>query len=143
MNKKIKVMNRKGVGPGIVGWELAYVVLAVLFLVGMVYFVSGYKDKATIWEDFYAKEIVKVVDLAEPGDEVYLDVTKATKLAKKSGKSFSEIFIFDNAVGKVTVSLRQNSGKSFNYFNNVTVFEPKIELNSGGAEVNRLHFFVK
>ena len=100
----------------------------------------SFQDGASVWEEFYAKEIAKIVDEAEPGTEINLDVTKLTEIAFGNGKSTNEIFLFNNLNNEIVVSLTRGSGTAFNFFNDVDVVEWKVELISGGAETNRLHF---
>jgi len=135
------IMNRKGVGE-ILTNNLIYIILFLVFFMLMFYFVVGFQDGASVWEEFYAKEIVKVINEAEPGTEIYLDVTGLTKIAFKNGKSRNEIIYFNNVQNQVIVSLTSKSGTSFNFFNDVDLIEPEIELLSGGAETNRLYFKV-
>ena len=88
------------------------------------------------------KEIVRIIDTAEPGQEVYLDVTLATTIAFKNEKGKSEIFNFDNEGNSVTVSLTRFGSTRFSYFNDVDIVDWRLEVPSrgAGAEVNRLYF---
>jgi len=60
-----------------------------------------------------------------------------------NGKKKEEIFIFDNINNEVIVSLRQGTGASFSFFNEVDVVESRVELVSGSANTNRLYFKIK
>jgi|TARA_Y100000310_G_C20686661_1_gene819435 hypothetical protein len=119
------------------------IVIPLLFFSLMIYFATGYQDGAAVWEEFYAKEIVNIVNGAEPGTEIYLDITQLTKIALKNGKSKNEIIRFNNLNNKIIVSLTQKSGTSFEYFNDVDIVDSEIILVSGGAEMNRLYFMIK
>ena len=134
-------MNKRGTGE-ILTNNLIYIILFLVFFMLMFYFVVGFQDGSSVWEEFYAKEIVKIVNEAEPGTEIYLDVTALTKIAFKHGKSRNEIITFNNLQNSVIVSLTSKSGTSFNFFNDVDIVEPSIKLISGGKETNRLYFKV-
>jgi hypothetical protein len=107
----------------------------------MIAFVYSKMNGAAIWEDYYAKEVVSVVDLAKPGDVIILDVQKATLLAQKNKiKNFEDIFQFDNIKNEVCVKLSVGRASCFNFFNDVNV---GIESNNKWIQydypVNRLH----
>ncbi|MCH7567873.1 MAG: hypothetical protein IIA87_00455 [Nanoarchaeota archaeon] len=137
-------MNKRGesAGDNILFNNLIYMILFILFFLGMFYYVLGFQNGAALLEDFYAKEISRMINAAELGTEteVSLDVTKATEIAFKKGVRRSDIFNFDNVNNKVIVSLRLNGGTSFNFFNDVDVVDWDIKLVSGGIETNRLYF---
>jgi len=134
-------MNKRGnVGDNPLMNNTMYFIIFIVFLSLSAGFIYSQKDGVLVWEDFYAKEIARVVDVSSPGTEVFLDVTKATEIAKKKGQNFDSIFSFDNENNRVIVSLRSGSGKSFGFFNNVNVSEWRLDLVSGGAETNRLYF---
>lgn len=121
-----------------------YTLLAVIFFVTLYLFVASYQRDAFLWESFYAQEIGLVINSAQPGDEFYIDVTKATAIAQKSGKvSMSDIFTFDNVNHEVRVSLRPGSVTRFSFFNDVAVIDYDLELVSGAADVNRLYFKIE
>ena len=108
----------------------------------MFYYITGYQNGDYIYEDAYAKKIARIIDSAEPGEEVSLDVTKLTEIAIKNGKGLSGIFVFDNLNNKVIVSLRQGAGTSFSYFRDLDVIDLRLENPSPvtGATTNRLYF---
>ncbi len=139
-------MNRRGVlDEDILSWEVAYLVLFVIFFIGMFYYVTSFQQGAAYWEDFYAKEFSRIVNTASPGDIILLDVTKATKIAHKTGKVDPQhsLFLVDNVNKRISVSLSPGSVSSYAYFSNVTIIEPRIEQVSGGTETNRLSFKIE
>lgn len=137
-------MNKKGnAGDNLLLWYVAYIILGVIFFSMTYYWVYSYSGGAALMEDFYAKEIVRVLNDAAPGQEVYLDVSPATKIAFKNGLKEQNIFFFDNVKHSVGVSLTPKSGTVYPYFNDVIVRQDyKVELISGGTNTNRLHFFI-
>lgn len=129
-------------GDGGLRAELGYIILAILVLASLLFFVSSAKDNVGYWEEFYVREVVKVINLAEPGQEIYLDVTKASEIAFKKGRERDKMFVFDNERNEVSVSLKPNSGKSLRFFSDVKIVDYKVERASGGAETDRLYFVV-
>ena len=123
--------KRRETGTDILEGNVVYIILFVLFFGGMVYYIWGYQDGVVLWEDFYAKEIARLVNNAEPGREYIFDVTKATKIAKRNGyDSTSDIIKFDNRNNLVIVSLNRNDGKGagFPFYNDVDVVEWRVEF---------------
>ena len=138
-------MNRKGTFNNQLTWNIAYLILFILFFSGMLFFVLRYQNGAAIWEEFYAVEIAKIIDTAEPGQEVYLDVSEGTNIALKSGmlrEDLNEIIKIDNINNKVIVKLHPNFGTVYRYFSDVDVIDWKIEQVSGQIDKNRFTFRV-
>ena len=119
-----------------------YILIVVVFFIITMLYVTAFQDGAVALEDFYAKQIVKIIDLSAPGEEVYLDISKATKVALRRGQSFSNIFQFDNVNNVISVSLAPGRATSFPFFNDVDIVEWRIESPSPGAGpiTNRLYF---
>ena len=140
-------MNKKA-GVGEVLWDNAiYLILAVLFFMGMFWFVQSQREGAGIWEDFYAKEMVKVINMAEPGDEVTINIDKAVQIANKwKLNSYSRIFDFDNLKNQVCIMLNNGNKKTcYRYFNDVDIGELDLRIGRGKAAESELYFkvFVK
>jgi hypothetical protein len=134
-------MNKRGdVSDNILTENVIYIVLFIVFFIGMFYYVVSFQDGATIWEDFYAKEIARIIDGAEPGTEVFLDVSRGAQIAQRKGQLFSNMIIIDNVENKIKVSLRPNRGRTYRYYNKVDIVQPRIELVSGSDDTNRLYF---
>jgi len=133
-------MNKKAVGIDFLGWNFIYIVLEIIFFILILYWVVGFQDSAALWEDFYVKEITRLINTAEPGQEVFLDVSPATRIAFSNGVGKSDLFNFNNVNNFVTVKLTPNRGSSFSFFNDVDIVDWDVRLVSGGAETNRLYF---
>lgn len=129
----------KKFGESHVFWDnFIYIVFTVLFFIFLFQFVTGYRNGASLWEDLYAKEIATVINRAEPGSEIKLDISRLTSVAAKTGKDLKDVVVINNVDNSVTVSLRNGAGMRYNFFNDVDIIEPRIELSSGGATVNQL-----
>ena len=135
-------MNTKGQFNNQLSVTMLYLIIFVLFFVGMLFFINRYQNGASLWEEFYAKNIVGVIDSANVGDEIYLDVTKATEIAIKSGVDKNEIFSFDNLNNKLIVKLSPDGGTSFKFFKDVDIVNWSLEFVSGDAKTNRLKFSI-
>lgn len=111
-------------------WDNAiYVILAIIFFSMVLYFLRNHMFQASFYENYYSKEISKVVNLAKPGDEITLDVQKATEIAQKQSLgSFSEIFQFDNVNNGVCVKLSTGRKKCYSYFNDVDIKDYELRL---------------
>jgi len=122
-------MNKKAsIGEQIMD-NVIYLLLAVIFLAGMYLFVSSQENGAAAWEEFYAKEISKVMNLAKPGDEIVLDVHKGTVIAKRNKVDMrSETFDFNNERKEVCVKFNRGKKSCYSYFNDVNVSSWKVEL---------------
>jgi len=137
------MMNKKAVEGELMFEYVIFIVVILLFVAGMFAVVNNYRNGGQVWTDFYAKEIVKVIDNARPGDEISLDVYKATEIAKKNEQSLSAIFSFNNINNEVCVKLGEKRG-CYSYFNEVDIINPEIKLAvpsvSEKRYVNMLHF---
>ena len=141
MNKKAKMSTLMK--------NLIYSIVLIIFFAGML-LVANKANGASVWEDYYAKEVAKAINAAEPGDNLMLDVQGATEIAKKNKISnFEEIFSFDNFRNEVCVKLSRGMASCYNYFNevNVAITSPGnkwvyLAEPIDGETVNRLHFSV-
>jgi hypothetical protein len=114
------------------------IILMVIFSAFLFVFVGQQKNGAGIWEDVYAKEIAQIINLAEPGDEISIDVHYATEVAKKNKvQDLKSVIKFDNETKEVVVKLRKFGETRFSYFNNVEIVNSRIEL---GIPTNVLKF---
>ncbi len=135
-------MNRRGgAGDNVLTWNVSYFILGIAFFVLAFWWIVGLQDGIGRWEDFYAKELAGVIDNARAEQDVWIDVTPATRVGLKNGKSLSEMFVFDNEENSVGVSLSTHSSTRYYFFNNVKVVDVRVEVPSGdNALTSRLHF---
>jgi hypothetical protein len=124
--------------------NVIYIVLLVLFLAIVFPFVQAQRQGASHWEEFYCQEISKIINFAEPGDLITLDVHDATVIAQKNGVSNFErdSFRFDSERREVCVSLSFGRKTCYSYFNNVGIVGERIELGVSSSEGNLLIFRV-
>lgn len=132
-------MNKKAALGDIILDNAVYLIFIVLNLVGMIYFIASYQGGASVWENYYVKEIVKIIDFAEPGDSVCLDVHKATEIAKSNNvRSFSEIFTLNNIENEFCVKLSKGRKTCFTYFNEIDITNIQLKL-AEGVDRNKEH----
>ncbi len=128
-------MDKKGGMNELVMNNIIYLIFIALFVISLGAFVFNQVDGAAVWEDYYAKEITKVINLASPGDEIVLDVHRGTEIGRGNGvESFNDMFRIDNGDNEVCVRLSSTRRTCYNYFNDVDV-EWELRL---GVPVNLL-----
>lgn len=140
----LKMNKRAEIGDVLMD-PVIYIILVVVFTAMMFYFVSQYNGAGALWEDYYAKEIVKVVNFANVGDKIQIDVHRATEVAKANNvRSFSEIFKVDNKNNEICVKLNRGRKTCYSYFNDVDIVNLELKLlggrNEKNEEVNVLSF---
>jgi hypothetical protein len=123
--------------------NVMYLIILGVFLAMISLFLWSRANSAYIWEDFYAKELSRIVSAGSSGDVYRLDVQKATTIAKRNGlniKEASTLFIFNAQKNEVCVKLSNGEGKCHPYLSSLAVTEEKIEL---AAPTNFLSFELK
>jgi hypothetical protein len=135
-------MNKRG-DTNIIMDNLIYLVIFIAFFLMMFWFVGSYSNGSAFYEDFYAKEISRIINSASPGMEFKIDVTPIAVAAFKNKKPLKDIVSIDNVNNKVIISSRSNTGTSFSFFKDVDIVDYYIESPSGGAETTRFIFKVK
>lgn len=132
-------MNKRAALGDILMDNIIFLILLVLFISVMTASVIQQRDGVVIWEQYYAAELVEIINFAEPGDEIIIDVHKATVIAKGNEVEFREIYEFDNVKKRVGVKLSRGRKTYYSYFNDVSIVEDTIEL---AVPINVLKFKV-
>lgn len=118
-----------------------YIILAVIFTIGMFMFVWQQANGAAVWEQYYVSEIGRVINMAQPGDNINLDVQKATEIAERNRvKNFNDIFSFRNSKNEFCARLSAGRETCIKYYNNVDIVNVEMKL---GVPKNVLHFEVR
>lgn len=133
-------MNGRGESELLRTKNLIPIITVLLFFIGALYWVSSYRNHAAFWEDFYAKEIARQIDLADKGTILEIDVTRALSVAERSKKDPRSLFSIDNNDNRVIVSLREGGGRSYRFFNTADVVNENVQLLSGrgASPINHL-----
>jgi len=135
-------MERRG-DTNLIMTNIIYLLLFIFFFMVMFWFVNSYSDRSAFYEDFYSKEIVSIINKAEPGMEIKIDVSRVAVIAFKKTKPIEDIIYVDNVNNQIIVSSRLNAGTSFGFFNDVDIVEWKTEGPSGRPENTQFMFKVK
>lgn len=105
-----------------------FIILNLIFFVGMLYMVNDAGSRSFIFEQSYAKEIALIIDNAKPETVVLLDVSEMVAFANDKKIPLDNIFNVDNEKNLVRVGLSVQTGYSFKYFTDADV-ELKLEGN--------------
>lgn len=121
--------------------NLIYILIAVAFIATLSIFVWDQMGGASVWADYYSKEISRIINSAEPGQTITLDIHKATEIAHSNQITrLKEVIQFDNPASQVCVKLSQNRKSCYYYFNNVDIVEPEMII---GRPINLIKFHVR
>lgn len=114
--------------------NIIFIVLNLAFLMILVLFLFSKTGGAAVLEEKYAKQIALIVDSAEPGMTISLNMEDAIKKAQKEKWDLNDmVSIQDNIV---TFQLREKGGYSYSFFNDVEV---NANLNTTN---NQAYYFV-
>ena len=126
----IKLTGKRG---NILTQNFIFIILNLIFLSILVIFLFSKTGGAAVLEERYAKQIALMLDSAEPGMVISLNMKDAIKIAKKEGRNLDNevILIQDNIV---TVQLRGKGSYSYSFFNNLNLPQESIYLNKSSGE---------
>ena len=106
--------NRKG---NILTENIIFIILNLIFILILIIFLFSKTESGAILEEKYAKQIALVLDAAEPGMTINLEMEDAIDIAKKENRDLGSIVsIKDNVV---VVKLKEKGGYSYSFFNNL------------------------
>lgn len=123
--------------------NLIHIIIFAMFFSIMFWGISSYSNGSALLEDIYAKEIVRVINTAEPGMSFKIDISKIAAVANKNGKNFADIVYIDNVQNEVRVSSRLNTGTAYKFFNEVDIVNFRVEAVSGDSLGTKFIFEVK
>ncbi len=135
-------MNKKG-DTTILMDTIQHLVIFILFFAIMFWFVLSYSNGSAFMEDFYAKEIIMLINNAVPGQKLAIDVTKLAGVAIKNGKPVRDIISVDNVNNRIITSTRLNAGTSFVFVNDVDIIYRPVELLSGSSKTSQFIFEIR
>ncbi|MBW6442617.1 hypothetical protein K0A97_02440 [Patescibacteria group bacterium] len=100
--------------------DTVFIILNIVFISLLIVFVFSKTGSGANLEEIYSKKIALMIDAAEPGMQIYLNMEDAIKIAEKEKVDLNEgvVTIKDNIV---TVKLREKGGYSYSFFNDVSV----------------------
>ena len=104
-------------GANILAKNIIFLVLNLAFITILLLFVFTKTGSAAVLEEKYAKQIALLIDAAEPGMSVHLNMEDAITTAEKRNIPASEIVKITGNL--VTVKLEDGVGHSYSFFNDV------------------------
>lgn len=130
----MRKMDRKGEEGDILKSNVIYLILLVLFTIGMGVYVYAQMQGTAIWEEFYIKEIVKIINFGERNDSVCLNIHKLTALAKDNDVSLNDIINIDNVKKRICIKTTPSHTTCLRFFNEVNIINYDIKLFGGKDE---------
>lgn len=109
-----RLINKKG---NILTQNIIFIILNLVFLSILVIFLFSKMGSAAVLEEKYAKQIALILDSAEPGMIISLNMEDAIKIAKKENRNLDDVISVQDNV--VTVQLREKGSYSYSFFNDL------------------------
>ncbi|MEM4330874.1 MAG: hypothetical protein QW273_02605 [Candidatus Pacearchaeota archaeon] len=126
-------LNKKG--EDLIRSVIVFIVLNLIFFTSLFLFVKKTVSLESFYEEVYAKKIGLILDRAEKGMVISIDVSPLIEIAKKNKMSLEEIksnmITIDEENSEVIVKLRKESGFKYKFFSKINLDEKtsKIQLN--------------
>lgn len=109
--------NKKGENQ--VSYALIYILISLVFFIGILFYLNFSSSGSIVYEQFYAKKISLLIDNSLAPSRIIIDFKKGLEIAEENKISKQEIIdIKDN---KVIVSLSKNKGYLFNHFSDFDI----------------------
>ena len=109
-----RLINKKG---NILTQNIIFIILNLVFLSILIIFLFSKMGNAALLEENYAKQIALILDSAEPGMVISLNMEDAIKIANKENRNLNNIVSVQDNV--VTVQLREKGSYSYSFFNDI------------------------
>jgi hypothetical protein len=110
-------------------WTIIGTILIVTLLILIFLFINSKSNGSEIWEDYYTKELKKIIELSDPGTEISLNIQKLLMVASANGIiSKSEIFIIHNQNNEFCLKTSLEKSTCINYYNQVDIAELPTEV---------------
>jgi|APSaa5957512576_1039674.scaffolds.fasta_scaffold74472_2 hypothetical protein len=100
--------------------NIVYTLFLVFFVVSVTFLIVRPSGGVSAYEQIYAKQIALMIDKAEPGMKIEMDIYDIYILAKENDFNGKWINI-DNDKNGVKVMLDKGEGYRFSYFNDVSI----------------------
>lgn len=139
----VNKMNKKGDMGDLLAGNLIYLLIAIVAVAALIIYLGINANGAGVWEDFYTKEVAgKIVNLASIGDEITINVQKASEIALKNGVNKDNIFWFNNNNKEFCAKLRLAGSTCFNYIRNISVEQCEFKIGLAEGAGNTITFNV-
>lgn len=117
--KEERMKNRKNKSGEMLVGNVVFILLNAVFIFILILFLLKQGEGAVVLEQTHAKQIALLVDSAQPGMTIRIDMEKAMNIAENRGIDFWDIVDVDRNV--VLVKLTDKSGYSYSFFNEVNL----------------------
>lgn len=108
-----------------------FLVLNIAFFSMMMIFVQRVSSNVLVYEEAYAKDIGLILNRAESGMTIYLDITNLVEIAIKNDlelKDLESLITIDVEKGVIVVKAKKEGGFEFPYFSKVLLEKPNGEI---------------
>ncbi len=102
--------------------NIIFIILNLLFLSILALFLVKQGSGIILLEESYAKQVALLIDSAEPGMTLKINMDKAKKISDENGIDFGDVVKVNENI--VTVKLSKDSSYSYAFFNNVEAGTP-------------------
>jgi hypothetical protein len=99
--------------------NIIFIVLNLVFLSILILFLFSKMGSAAVLEEKYAKKIALIIDSAEPGMIIHLNMKDAIKEANKAEINLNDVVLIKDNI--VRIQLNEGGGYSYSFFNDVEV----------------------
>ena len=124
--KKDKGGNKRG---EILTENVIFLILNLVFLSILILFLFTKMNSVVVIEEKYAKQIALMMNSAEPGMTIALDMQDAIKIAEINNRNLhNEVVRIDG--NQIGIQLREKGGYSYSFFKNLNV-QTRFDSNSG------------
>lgn len=127
-------MNKKA--SNILIGNVMQIILLAVFTAFLYSTISSHMYNAQSYEDMYAKETARLINLANPKDVIVINIQEISEIAKKNNlASFDDIMSYDNEENEVCYKLSQGRETCYPYFNDIKIEKVETKL---AAPTNKL-----
>ncbi len=126
MDKQSKLNKR-----GDILMNVMFITLNLLFFLTMALFVHRAASSAFVYEEAYAKKIALILNRAESGMEIELDISDLVNVALKNKidpTKIQEIIKIDSDNGTIMVKAKPEGGFVYPYYSDLEFNENRISL---------------
>jgi hypothetical protein len=110
---------------------IIFLVLNIIFFTMMMLFVQRVSSNALVYEEAYSKKIGLMLNRAEPGMNLTIDVTELVEVALKNGIKLNEtstLITINTEEGIVFVKAKKEGGFNFPYFSDISLITPNGQI---------------
>ena len=96
--------------------NIIFILLTIIIIVALLYFVNSRKDSAYVYEQAYAKQIALLIDKAQPGMIIYLNIQPVINKFGGTGFDVEKAFNIDDVAKEVNVGFSGRGKYKYGYF---------------------------